>query len=83
MAPVEVKVESGDVLSVRADVLILKHAQVLYGADAEVFLALQAAGTDITLPKPWNFCLVESVPSIAASRVLFVGVPPIGDFGYR
>jgi hypothetical protein len=83
MAAVKIKVLHGDVLSVRADVLILKYAQALYGVDASVFLALQTAGTQIALPKPWNFCFVESVPSVAASRVLFVGVPALTDFGYR
>jgi hypothetical protein len=83
MAGVDIKVESGDVLAVPADVLVLKYAQALYGVDAAVVRALRTAGGRVSLPKPQSFRLVGSVPAIAATRLLFVGVPPLRDFGYR
>ncbi len=83
MTAVEVELKAGDVLAETADVLVLKYAQALYGVDAAVVGILTAAGRQIRLPGPWGFRLEDAVPGIAASRVLFVGVPPLREFGYR
>lgn len=80
---VTVQVEHGDALKTRSAVLVLKHAQALYGVDAQVVDQLVRTGWRPTLPKPWATLLVEARQVIAASKVLFVGVPILWDFGYR
>jgi hypothetical protein len=80
---VAIHVRHGDALKGVADVLALKYAQCLYGVDAQVAEELTRAGWKPSLPKPWGFQFVESVGRIAPARVLFVGVPPLNEFGYR
>jgi hypothetical protein len=80
---VEVELKTGDVLRERADVLVLKYAQKLYGVDAQAIDTLEASCRQIQLPMPWKFCFEDAVPGIAASRLLFMGVPPLREFGYR
>jgi hypothetical protein len=80
---VTVQVQLGDALKIRADVLALKYAQDLYGVDAQVVEELVRTGRRPTFPKPWDFCLVEAGQGIAATHVLFVGVPVLWDFEYR
>ena len=82
MAGVRVELKLGDILAEKADVLILKYAQALHGLDNAVVSALAATGRQTPLPEPWGFRLEDSIPSIAASRLLFVGVPPIYEFRY-
>ena len=81
-AAVRVLVVHDDVLDHAADVLVLKHAHGLYGADAAVHTQLVAAGIRPRLPKDGAHELVDSSTAIAAARVLFVGVARLGDFGY-
>lgn len=83
MAAVEVELKTGDVLAEPADVVVLKYAQALYGVDAAVVRALEAEGREIRLPGPWGFRFENSISAIAAPRILFVGVPPLREFGYR
>jgi hypothetical protein len=83
IADVDIEVKEGDALTEQADVLVLKYAQALYGVDALVVDALRAAGRNIQLPEPWEACLEDSLPAINASRLLFIGVPPLHGFGYR
>ncbi len=80
---IAIELKAGDVLAEAADVLVLKHAQSLYGVDKTVVRALEDAGRQIRLPKPWGFRLEDRAPGIAASRVLFVGVPALREFGYK
>ena len=82
MSGIDVEVKTGDALAERADILVLKHAQGLYGLDKIVTGALLEDGRKVQLPKPWKYCFEDSVPGIAASRFLFVGVPPLHFFGY-
>jgi hypothetical protein len=80
---IDIELKPGDAFSEPADVLVLKHAQALYGVDAAAVKVLENAGRTIPLPTPWGFRLVDSAPGISASRILFVGVPPLRQFGYR
>lgn len=80
---IDVELKFGDAFSEPADVLVLKHAQALYGVDLAAVKILENAGRAIPLPTPWSFRLVDSASGISASRILFVGVPPLPEFGYR
>jgi hypothetical protein len=81
---IAVSVEVGDALRYACDVLVLKHAQALYGVDAAVVTALQGIGQDVgeDLPRPGSARLVMSNGAVAASRALFVGVPTQHRFDY-
>jgi hypothetical protein len=82
MIKVLVEVKTGDALTQDADVLVLKHAQGLYGLDRTVVGLLKGDGRPPSLPQPWDVSLEDSTSGIAAARLLFVGVPSLEDFGY-
>ena len=83
---VELSVVREDVTAVAADVLLLKHAQTHYGADAVVVDRLTRSGrlseADLS-PDDGSHVLVPSAGEIAAAHVLFVGVPWLRQFRYR
>ena len=80
---IAVHVQQGDALKIRTDVLALKYAQSLHGVDAQAVDKLKSSGWKPTFPTPWDARLVEAGKGIAASKVLFVGVPPLREFSYR
>jgi len=75
----------GDALTVDADVLALKHGQRLHGVDRQVASRLSRAGVAIADPlvAPGDHVLLESMGLLRAPRVLFLGTPPLDDFGYH
>ncbi|MBI1381731.1 MAG: hypothetical protein GC161_11670 [Planctomycetaceae bacterium] len=83
-ADVSIEVEWGDALDVSADVLALKHANALYGVDRAAVHALNSAVPDIhaRLPTTGGFYITPPTDAVGASRVLFVGVGPLRQFGY-
>jgi len=82
---VSIAVEQGDSLAIRADVLALKYANALYGADRAAVRALSGAFPDIEarLPKPEGFYITPAMEAAAAKQILFIGVGPLRQFGYR
>jgi hypothetical protein len=83
--PVEISVQCADVANVPADLLLLKYAQNLYGADQAVAARLAERGicqeSDIA-PANGEHVLVETGGAIAATRTLFVGTPRLRGFRY-
>jgi hypothetical protein len=78
---VAINVREGSALVEPADVLILKHAQRLYGVDAR---AVEAAGLNAGLLPAEGDCSLFTSPSrLVPKNLLFVGVPPLRHFGYR
>lgn len=77
---ITIDVVEQDGLTARTDVLVLKHAQALYGLDARVVDFTGIPKTD--LPKVNGFRLLCDPPQIAASAVLFIGMPPISELEY-
>ena len=81
---VRIEIQEGDVLRFPADVLALKYAQALYGADSAVYERLSEIGREpSSLPRVNGFKLVDTKGAIAADIVLFVGVVPLYQFGYQ
>jgi hypothetical protein len=80
--PVLIRIIEGDVLKFEADVLVLKYAQQLFGADSAVYGQLSESGLKIRLPKNGTYTLLETQNIFPATRVLFVGVASLGDFSY-
>lgn len=79
---IRVVVLSEDVLRHQSDVLVLKHAQGLYGADGAAHSQLVSAGVNPKLPKTGLHQIVASASALGAERVLFIGVEPLSQFGY-
>jgi hypothetical protein len=76
-------IDHGDILEVEADVIALKYAQHLYGADLAVTNALKAVGAKTPKPAAGKFALVESKGGVSAPHVLFIGTPILRFFGYQ
>lgn len=72
---------NADITAFECDVLVLKYAQGLYGADKVVAHALGLDESDLDLC-PDDHQLVPSKGKIPCSHVLFVGVEPLCFFGY-
>ena len=81
----EIAVQCADVASVPADLLLLKYAQDLYGADQSVAARLAERGicreSDIA-PAVGDYFLVETGGALAAKRALFLGTPGLRRFRY-
>ncbi len=84
---VQFDVICSDVLTFKADVLALKFAEALYGADRLVadrlFEGTGVADPMTLFPKPHGFKLLGSKGKVAATNVLFVGVGPLREFEYK
>jgi hypothetical protein len=83
---IEISVQCADVATVPSDLLLLKHAQNLYGADQAVVSRLAQRGvcreSDIS-PANGEHLLLDTDGAIAAARALFLGTPRLRDFRYR
>src|SRR5262245_32784725 len=80
---ISLQVEAGNALKTTGDVLVLKYAQALYGVDAAVVSALEAAHVSIPkLPEPGESRLIQAQGAVAAKAVLFLGVPELFRFDY-
>jgi hypothetical protein len=78
-----VEIQNSDVLDFRCDVLALKYAGALYGADEAV---AERMGSDFAnrLPlHPGSHLLVPTQGVIKADYALFVGVAPLWQFDYQ
>lgn len=78
-------IEHGDITSFDADVVALKHAQEFYGVDRAIALAIYQKRElhESMRPQIGKYCYVESFGRIKARHVLFIGVPPLYEFGYQ
>lgn len=78
-------VQVGDATTFDADVIALKFAQALFGADRAVATALAKNEDQImeSLPTPGEFELFSTHGRIRAKHVLFLNVGYLRDFGYE
>src|SRR5437660_83816 len=77
---VRIRIIEADVTAVNTDVLVLKHAQALYGIDAQV---VQNAEIDPgELPPPDGYRVFRHPLGVAADGLIFVGVKAMGEFSY-
>jgi hypothetical protein len=74
----------GDISEFSADVVVLKHAQAFYGADKFVSSKLEEVGISKSSlsPRPDDYTYLDTRGGLVAPKVLFVGVPPLFNFGY-
>jgi hypothetical protein len=80
-----IRVIEGSIAELRCDVIALKFAQEYYGADRLVASLLAEAGEDPDhlRPRPGGYRLLSGRGVVGAEKVLFVGVPPLREFGYK
>jgi transcriptional regulator with XRE-family HTH domain len=80
-----ISIVEGDALAIRADVLVVKYAQALYGVDELVVERLHAAGEGVRerVPEPGGFRLIDAHDQLGSKKVLFVGVVTLRKFGYE
>ena len=79
---IAIRIANADALRFKADILILKYAQNLYGVDKAAYNSFKIAGSNITLPARGEHQFEPAYHILGVDRVLFIGVEPISDFGY-
>jgi len=79
---IKVDVRAADALDFDADVLALKYAQKLYGADSAVYSRVVEGKHPIRLPMVGEFTVARTEGRIAARTALFIGVGHLEDFSY-
>lgn len=82
---IKISVSNKNVVDQPCDLLILKHAQKFFGADLTISQFLSDSGIPLEdmQVKNGEFRLIPSHNVIAARQTLFVGVGPLGEFGYE
>ncbi|MGA9358484.1 MAG: hypothetical protein WBW75_10905 [Mycobacterium sp.] len=79
------EVVEGDIIAFATDLVALKYAQRLHGADRQAARALSriGIGAEALQPEVGEYRLIESGSALAARQALFLGVPPLQQFGYQ
>lgn len=75
-------VVTGDALTFKSDVLVLKYAQRLYGLDKAIHTELQQHGIVPKLPDVNEDVVIETDGILSATSILFVGVKRLREFNY-
>jgi hypothetical protein len=75
-----ITVEQADALSIRVDVLVLKHAQHLFGLDSVV--ASRLGVDERELPPTGEAAAIGGAAGLGAREVIFLGTRAIADFDY-
>jgi len=85
MNGIKVSVIHGDAFHFKADTLVLKYAQASYGLDRDIIHQFESMGYQIEskLPKIWGFFYSESRKITNTQNIIFIGVPPLRQFGYK
>lgn len=80
---ISVRVVEGDAFEFPSDVLALKHAKRLFGADAIAYRKLSQKFGEFRLPDLGESALLEAKGAVKSKVVLFLGVPTLFEFGYE
>jgi hypothetical protein len=84
LQPITINVVQGDAVSFPADVLVVKHAQIIFGLDravAERYAENRGDPNQFILP-PGEISLFPSLGAVAAQHILAAGVLPHYQLGY-
>ncbi len=82
---IAITVRRGNALTIRADLLVLKYAQMFFGVDeavAERFAATKGGAKALQVPEG-QVRLLASEATVSADSILVVGVKWLYQFGYR
>lgn len=86
MSGIKVSVHHGEAFDVKADAMILKYGKTSYGLEKIVEREFLRAGQPLTDKLPTAVGQYYYTPSKHITKtqgVLFVGIPPLEDFGYQ
>ncbi len=78
-------IETDNILTVAADVIVLKHAQAFRGADAQVakmLVKVSDVERDSLRLQPGDSRLVETNGAVTAAQALFLGTAQVQEFSY-
>src|SRR5262245_4703111 len=77
--------ESGDVTTFNADVVVLKYARSFHGADQAVALALALVGVqaEALQPETGEYRYLRTNKGIASPYALYIGVETLRSFRYE
>jgi hypothetical protein len=79
---ITVSVVCADILDFAADVVVLKYANGLHGADAAAYERLGRAGAVLTMPKAQEWIAVNTSGALRAPHLIFIGVGSLYGFEY-
>lgn len=81
---IDFTIETGDITAFAAEVVVLKYAQAFYGLDKVIAGQLSQAGVPAAslTPPPGDYRYLDTRGCLLSPQVLFVGVPPLTEFGY-
>jgi hypothetical protein len=82
---IPIVIETGDALKIKADVLVLKYAQDLFGVDYQATNKLAKFHNKLfdLLPPKGDFLQVQTFGSFGVNEVLYVGVVYLYEFRYQ
>jgi len=80
--PILVRIVQDDILEFKADVLVLKYAQSLYGADDAAYRYLTDSGFKVKLPREGDYTFLQTEGTLPAKHLLFVGVAELHRLSY-
>ena len=70
------------IIDFRADALILKFAQSLYGSDSAIYERLDPKQRAVSMPEIGQYISHKTQGILGADFVFFIGVAPLYTFGY-
>jgi hypothetical protein len=78
-------IECANIIDFPCDILVLKHAQGFYGADARVasLLKPKIGNRDEISPLPDEYVFIEPQDKLLAKQILFLGVASLHEFEYE
>jgi len=82
---VEIVIENGNILRTPTDIVVLKFAKALYGADELVARVLGQTEADIAqyIPQEGKYIFLATQNKLSSPEVLFYGTQDIGEFEYK
>lgn len=82
---IQIEIQKENVLTVETDVLVLKYANALFGADRSIVNKIVTTYKDIKklLPKKGKHIILDSFGLIGARKILFIGVGDLYYFRYK
>lgn len=85
LSGVNISLIHGDALRIKADTLVLKYAQAVYGLDREVVTKFERLGKPIAnkLPDIGKSFLTDSYKITNTNSVMFLGVANLRNFQYK
>jgi hypothetical protein len=82
---IKIEIQKENALSTETDILVLKHADALFGVDRAIVNKIVTFYNNIDelLPENGKHIILDSFGLIGAKKILFIGVGHLFDFRYK